>query len=185
MIATAFQSTAGDGAAPDRLARDGRPRRGPVGRHPLHEPRRHELPVGRSGDARRDHRRRRAARAVPARRVARRRADPAARALPQRDVPDDERDRLRRRVRALRLGHVRAALPAGRQGPQPDRVGAADDADDARPARHRNRERPADLALRALPPVPDHGHGRRHGRRSTSSAGSRFRRRPGSRPCTC
>ncbi len=49
-----------------------------------------------AGDARRDRRRRRAARAVPARRVARRRADPAARALPQHDVPDDERDRIRR-----------------------------------------------------------------------------------------
>ena len=75
------------------------------------------LRLGLAGDARRDRRRRRAARAVPARRVARGRADPAARALPQPDVPDDERDRLRRRVRALRLGHLRAALPAGRQGP--------------------------------------------------------------------
>ena len=108
--------------------------------------------------------RRRAARAVPVRRVARRGADPAARALPQPDLPDDERDRLHHRVRALRVGHVRPALPAGRQGAQPDRVGAADDADDGRPARDRDRERPADLTLRALPPVPDHRHGRRNRR---------------------
>ena len=79
---------------------------------------------------------------------------------------------LRDRVRALRLGHVRAALPAGRQGPQRDRVGPADDADDARPARHRDRERPPDLALRALSPVPDHGHRRSRRSGSTSSAGS-------------
>ncbi len=45
---------AGDDAAPDRLARHDRPRRRAVGRHPLHEPRRHELRLGRAGDARGD-----------------------------------------------------------------------------------------------------------------------------------
>ena len=121
---------ADDRAAPDRLPRHGRSRRGTVGDHPLRQPRRHDLSVGRAGDARGDRRRRHAARAVPVRRVARGGADPAARALPQPDLPDDERDRIHHRVRALRLGYVRAALPAGRQGSQPDRVGAADDADD-------------------------------------------------------
>ena len=78
--------------------------------------------VGRAGDARRDRRRRRAARAVPAHRGARRRADPAAGALPQHDVQDDERDRIRRRIRALRLRHLHPALPADRQGPQRHRL---------------------------------------------------------------
>ena len=67
----------------------------------------------------------------------RRRADPAARAVPQPDLPNDERDRIRGRVRALRLGHVRPALPADREGLQPHRVGSPDDADDGRRARRR------------------------------------------------
>ena len=56
----------------------------------------------------------------------------AAGALPQHDVPDDERDRIRRRIRALRLRHLHPALPADRQGSQRHRLGSADDADDAR-----------------------------------------------------
>jgi hypothetical protein len=117
-------SAADGGAPPHRLARDRRACRWAVRRDPLHQPRRHDVRVGRARDARGDHRRRCAARAVPARRVARVRTDPAARALPQPDVPDDERDQLRARVRTLRVGDVRAALPAGGQGahPRPSRA---------------------------------------------------------------
>ena len=43
---------AGDRTAPARLARHARPRGGAVGGHPLHEPRRHELPVDGAVDAR-------------------------------------------------------------------------------------------------------------------------------------
>ena len=154
-----LQLPADDRAAPHRLPRHGRARRRALGSHPLHEPRRHVVRLGLAWHARGDRGRRRAARAVPVRGVARGRADPAAGALPQPDVPDDERDRLRRRVRALRVGDVRAVLPAGRQGPHPDRVGAAHDADDGGPAHDGNRKRLPDLPLRALPPVPDHRHG--------------------------
>ncbi len=56
VIATAFRSRAGDDAAPHRLARHRRPRGRAVGRHPLHQSRRHELRLGRAGNARGDHR---------------------------------------------------------------------------------------------------------------------------------
>ena len=62
--------------------------------------------------------------ALPVRRAARGRADPAARALPQPRLRRHERDRLHHRPRAVRRGHVPAALPAGREGPQPDHVRA-------------------------------------------------------------
>ena len=70
VIATAFQSRQAT-TAPDRLARHGRPRGRTLGRHPLHQPRRHDLRLGRAGNARGSHRRSRAARAVPAHRGAR------------------------------------------------------------------------------------------------------------------
>ena len=167
-----FPLAAGDDAAPDRLARHDRPRGRAVRRDPLHQPRRHELRLGRAGNARGDRRRRCAARAVPARRGARRRADPAAGALSQHDVQDDERDRIRRRIRALRLRHLRSALPADRQGPQRHRLRAADDADDARRPRHLDGERLPDLPLRALPRLSDRRHGDR-GRRAVPALDAR------------
>ena len=57
--------------------------------------------------------------------------------------------RLHRRPRAVRLGHLPAALPAGRQGREPGRLGAAAHADDGRRARHVDRQRPADQPRRA------------------------------------
>ncbi len=61
-------------------------------------------------------------------RVARRRADPAARALPQPHLPGRERDRLHRRPRPLRRRHVPAALPPGCEGRHADALGARADA---------------------------------------------------------
>ena len=55
-----------------------------------------------------------------------------------------ERDRVHRRLRAVRRDHLPAALPPGRQGRQPRRVGAAAAAADGRRARHVDRQRPAD-----------------------------------------
>ena len=124
----------------------------------LHEPRRHHVAVGLGPDHRADGRGRPLARRVRVRRAARGRADPAARALPQPDVLGHERDRLRRRLRALRRDHVSAALPPDRQGAQPDRVRAAADADDGGRARHLDRQRAADQQARPLQAVSDHRH---------------------------
>ncbi len=62
----------------------------------------------------------------------------------------DQRRRLRRRVRAVRRGHLPAAVPAGRQGRHPDRLGAAAGAADGRPADHLDRLRAGDHAHRPL-----------------------------------
>ena len=134
-----------DHSVPNRLARDARSLRRAVGRHRLHEPRRHELRLGRSGDARGAWHGHRAACVVPVRRGPRRTADPAAGALPQHDVQDDERNRIRRGLRALRLCHLHPDLPADRQGSQRHRFRPADDADDARRPRHFDDERLPDL----------------------------------------
>ena len=77
---------------------------------------------------------------VRLRREPRGRADPAARAVPEQDLQRHERDRLHRRARAVRSRDVPAALSADRARPQPDDVGADDDAADGRPARHLDRE---------------------------------------------
>ena len=98
------------------------------------------------------------ARRVRVRRAESRRADPAARALPEPDVHGHERDRLHRRPRPLRRGHVSPALPADRQGLQPDRVRVAADADDGGRARHVDRQRAADQPARPLQAVPDRRH---------------------------
>ena len=59
--------------------------------------------------------------------VERRAAEPILplRAVPQPRLRRHQRRRLHRRPGAVRRRHVPAALPAGRQGPQPDRLGAA------------------------------------------------------------
>ena len=76
-----------------------------------------------------------------------------------------ERDRVRRRPRALRRRHVPAAVPpGGTKGLSPTSSGLHDDADDGRRARHLGAEREPDQPLGALPPVPDRRHGARHGR---------------------
>ena len=69
---------------------------------------------------------------------------------------DDQRDRLHRRARALRRGHLPPALPADRQRSEPDHIRAAADADDGRAPRDVDRERQPDQPLRPLPAVPDH-----------------------------
>ena len=94
----------------------------------------------------------------------RRRADPAARALPQPHLRRDERRRLHRRLRALRRHHLPAALSPGDEGIEPDALRPAADAADGRCARHVDRERAGDLEARALPVLPDRGHGDHGGR---------------------
>ena len=118
----------GDAAPRDRL-RGRRAARGrPDGDRALHEPRRDDLGLGLAADHRADRPEHRSAPDLRARRAARRGADPAAVALPQPDVHGHERGRLHRRLRALRRGHVPAALPAGDEGVEPDEVRARADA---------------------------------------------------------
>ncbi len=146
-------------AAPfDRLPRCGAARGRPFRDRAVHEPRRHDLRLGIDPDHRARSARRRAARALRVRGAACGRADPADGAVQKPDVLGDERDRLHHRGRALRLGHLPAALPPDRQGAQRDRVRAAADADDGRRADHVDRERQRDLADRPLPTLPDPRH---------------------------
>ena len=128
--------------------------------------------VGLGSEPRAHRHRRRPARGLLARRAACTGAHPAARALPQPHIRGDERDRLHHRARALRVDHVSAALLAGRQGHEPDEIGAAADADDGGAARHLDRRGPGDQPLRPLQAVPD----RRYRRDD---------RRPERRPSTC
>ena len=65
-----------------------------------------------------------AARRLRPRRAARRRAGAAAGAVPQQRLHDDQRVGLDHRLRAVRLAHLPAALPAGRERCQPDRIRA-------------------------------------------------------------
>ena len=58
-----------------------------------------------------------------------------------------ERDRLHRRLCAVRRDHLPAALPAGDEGIEPDRVRPAVGAVDGGRPRHVDRERAADLGL--------------------------------------
>ena len=123
---------------------------GALGDRAVHEPRRHDVRVGLAADHRAVvARRRRCSSLFPF--VERRAAEPI---LPL--------ELFRNRVFTVTsavgfivglalfgVDHLPAALPPGRQGPQPDRLGAAADAADGRPARHVDRERPADLAAPA------------------------------------
>ena len=80
--------------------------------------------------------------------------------------------RLHRRLRALRRGHVPAAVPADRQGPQPDVVRAPAHADDGRRARDLDRQRAADQPPRPLQAVPDRRDGADDAWRCSCSRGS-------------
>ncbi len=106
------------------------------------------------------------------RRAASGRADPAAHALPEPELHGHERSRLHRRLRAVRCGHLPAAVPADRQGPQPDRVRSPAHADDGRRARDLDRERAADQPRSAATAVPDRRDRADDARRCSCSRGS-------------
>ena len=169
VIGAAFQTRTDHDAPRDRLPRRGPARGRPLGDRALHEPRRHDLPVGLAVDDRAD--RRRASSCSSAFVFAERRA--AEPILPlelfrNRVFSVTQRRRLHRRPRAVRRGHVPPALPPGREGPQSDRVRAADHADDGGRPDHLDRERAADQPLRPLQAVPDRRH-RDHGRRARAA----------------
>ena len=84
-------------------------------------------PWGRDADDRRRRRRRRAARLLRARRAPRRRAGAPARVAPQPGVRRRRRAVADRRVRAVRLGHVPAAVLPDRRCGDPERRRAATD----------------------------------------------------------
>ena len=131
--------------------------------------RRHLLRVGLADDRRAGDRRGAGAGGLPRVRAPRARAGAAAAAAEQPRVRGDQRRRLRRRLRAVRRGHLPAAVPAGRQGREPDRLGAAAGAADGRPAGHLDRLGAGDHAHRPLQGVPDRGHGGDDARASTCS----------------
>ena len=119
------------------------------------------------------------------RRASRRRAGAAARPLPQPRVRRLERRRVRGRRRPVRLGHLSAAVPAAREGLDPDHLGPRDAAADGRRSDLLDRERRSDLADRPLQDLPD----RRHradggGHAAAGPARGRHRHRRGGR-CTC
>ena len=89
-------------------------------------------------------------------RAPRGRAGAAAAAVPQPRVRGHERDRLHRRLRAVRVGDVSAAVPPGRQRRLADRLGPAAAAADGRADHDLDRLRPAHHPHRALQAVPDH-----------------------------
>ena len=108
VIAAAFHAPVERVRHADRLPRRGAARRRPLRDRPLHEPRRHDVRLGLAADGRAARRRRRCC-LVGVRRSSRagaRGADPAARALPQPRLHRRERDRLHRRLRAVRRGHA-------------------------------------------------------------------------------
>ena len=118
-------------------------------------------------------------------------AGAAAGALPQPGLPGHQRDRLRRRLRAVRLAHLPAALPAGGARAQPDRLRPAAGAADGRPAGRLDRLRAADLAHRPLQALPDRRHRDRRRRPAAALAarprhrhlrGRRLHARPRRRP---
>ena len=151
----------------------------------VHEPRRDDLCLGLGADPGADRPRGRAGPPVRARRAPRRRADPAARPVPEQDLFLRERDRLRGRARALRRDRLHAGLPPDRPGREPDPLRAPADADDARRPDHVDRERPADLTDRQVPQVPDHRHRSDDGRAGAAVAARRWGARPWRRRCTC
>ena len=111
--------------APDRLHGRRVPRHRPHLRDPVHERRRLAAAVDVAAavdDARARHRR---DRRLHLRRAARGRADHAARTVPPSHLRAGQPDRLRRRHRAVRLGHVHSALPAGREGRRRRRPGCS------------------------------------------------------------
>ena len=111
-------------------------------------------------------------------RAPRSRADPAARALQEPDLRGDERDRLHRRLRALRRRHLPAALPAERARAQPDDLRPPDDAADGGRADHLDHERAADQQVRPLQAVPDRRHAAHGHRDAAARAAGRGHARP-------
>ena len=81
-----------------------------------------------------------------------------ATAVRQPGVHGHERDRLDRRLRTVRLGHLSAAVSSGRQRREPDRLGTPDPAADGRPAGHLDRLGAGDQPDRALQDIPDPRH---------------------------
>ena len=120
MIAVAFHSRADAREALDRLPRRGAARRRALGDRALHEPRRHDLRLGLAADDRADRRRASCCSS---------RSCSSSGARPSRSCRSTLfRNRVFTRQRAsigfivglgaLRRGHVPAALPADREGPQ-------------------------------------------------------------------
>ena len=142
----------------DRLPRCGAAGGRPFLGRAFHESRRDDLRVGVGGDCDARDSRCRSARAFRDRRTACGRTDPAAGAVQEPNVRDHERDRLHRRARALRVGHLPAALLADRQRAQSYRVGVAPHADDARCLDHLDHEWQRDLEDGPLPSIPDRRH---------------------------
>ena len=102
--------------------------------------------------------------------------------LPQPRLQRRERDRLHRRHVALRFGHLHPALPPGREGREPDRVGPAAAAADGGRARLVDRQRAADLAVRPLQGVPDRRHRALRGRDAAALAARHRHEHPRRRP---
>ena len=88
-------------------------------------------------------------------RAARGRAGAAAAPVLEPRLQRHERHRPDRRLRAVRLGHLPAAVPPGRQRRQPDRLGPAAAAADRRPADHVDRVGPDHQRHRPLQTVSD------------------------------
>ena len=137
-----------------------------------------------AGDRRRGARRR-AARRVPVRRAPRTRADRAARAAAQPRVRGRRVAVADRRLRAVRRGHVPAAvLPDGRRR-LADRLRPAADTADRRAADDVDPLRAADHAPRALQDLPDHRHGADDRRAAAAARDSTSAPAPSTPRCTC
>ena len=169
----------------DRLPRDGPAgRRAERDRAPDHARGQHlRLGIGADRRARRD--RRCLSRRLRPRREARRRAGAAAGALPQQRLHDDEPRRADHRVRAVRLDHLPAALPPGRERCQPDRIRPAAAARDGRLADRLDRIGPADHAQRPLQGLPDRRHRGDRDRALPALADGRRHERRDRLGCTC
>ena len=154
------RARAAQGRLPRRRAARGRTRRD----RPADDARRHVLRLGLGADRRARRDRDRRDRGVRVRRVPRGRADPPAAPVPQQRLPDDERDRVRHRLRALRSTDLPAALPAGRARRLPHRIGPAARAGHGRRPDRLDRVGPDHHGHRALQGVPDRRHRARRDR---------------------
>ena len=169
-----------DDSPRDRLRGHGTARGRPHRARPVHEPRRHDLPVvvGADGDPARN--RRGALGRVRRRRTVRAGAARPARTVPQPRIRGRQRRRVHRRDGPVRLGHLSAALPAGGEGLGADRVRPADAAADGGRAGQLDRQRAADHPLRTLQGLPDRRH-RADGGRPAAALAARRRDGPGRR----
>ena len=169
----------------DRLPRHGTARRRAGGDRAGDVARWHFLRVG-LGDGRRPGGRRGgAAGGVRAGRAPGTRAGAAAAAVPEPGVRGHQPRRLDHRLRAVRRDHLPAAVPAGRQGRDANRLGAAAGAADGRAAGHVDRLGADHHAHRSLQAVPDRGH-RRDGRGPVSALDDRGIDQPDAEAtCSC